>query len=244
MNNNTTVRTFQQIPCNITGSIQSTYLYSKLCMLEGKWYSQKHLGTNPINREVEITKKYVSQYTRELESLGFLKIEKEEVQGSRERNIYHITLASETWIPVYNDFINLTTLNAAEKGFAIRLACLKEMPKTQKEIADIIGVSLPTCRKYIRVLEENNILNEKQLNETYFPNLKKEVWKNKYFAYKKQLRELTGNPRIQKKIDWLEQFEEQMPYKWMHNKLEDIEIRRWGREEIKKELKHLANIKL
>lgn len=245
MNNNTTKTSFKKIPVNITGSFQSTYLYAKLAMLENLWYSESALGTNPINGEVEIDRVSVSKYVNELDNLGFITITKQLVDGKNYyRNIYTLTLCSEYWVPVNNDFINLTTLSAKEKGFAIRLACLQAIPKTMKELCNQMGCKYETCKKYIQALEANGILNGQQLNEDYFPNLRKEAYKTKYQAKLRELRQLDGNQRIQKKLDWLEGTltPEKFPYKFLYEKLIDIETGRWNRTDVKKEIKHMLNL--
>ena len=244
MNNCTTRKTFQQIPVNISGSLQSTYLYAKISMLDNKWYSETSLGKNAITHKQELCRAVVSQCVNELDRNNFIKIHKESLGDCKERNIYEITLFSSYWIPVMNDFINLPDLNPSEKGFAIRLACLKEMPKTLKELCAIIGISFPSCKKYIQSLEAANVLNGMQLNEEYFPNLRKQAYKNQYITKLNQLKQLTGNKRILNQIKWFENnlTPDKFPYKFLVTKLIEIEGGTWNRTEVKKEIKHLFNI--
>ena len=244
MNYTTTKTSFKKIPTNIFGSFQSTYIYAKIAMLENVWYSETALGTNPINKKVEIDRVSVTKYVNELDRLGFITIEKQPViDKNYYRNIYHINLCDEYWIPVANDFINLTNLSAKEKGFAIRSACLQTSPKTLKELCKLMGCKFETCKKYIARLEEEGILSGQQLNEEYFPNLRKEAYKQLYLNKLSELRELTGNPRIQKKLDWLQsKLEKQLPYKYLYEQLIKIETGSWQRMDCKKEVTHMYNI--
>ena len=244
MNYTTTKTSFKKIPTNISGSFQSTYIYAKIAMLENVWYSETALGTNPINKKVEVHQHYVSKYVNELDELGFITIERQPVEDKNYyRNIYHINLVDEYWIPVKNDFINNTELSAAVKGFAIRLACLQQVPSTLKELSELLNADVKTCKKYIKCLEEANILHGLQLNEEYFPNLRKEAYKQLYLNKLSELRELTGNPRIQKKLDWLQsKLENQLPYKYLYEQLIKIETGSWQRMDCKKEVTHMYNI--
>lgn len=254
MNNSTSKMTFQKIPVNITGSFQSTYLYSKLCMLVNTWYSEKALGTNPISRKTEITRQYISQYVNELYRLGFISITKEKVEGENfYRNIYTInSLVDEYWIPVANDFINNPNIPAVVKGFAIRLACLKDKPTTFKELCDVLDVNFRTAKKYIAILTENGILNGMQLNEEYFPNLKKEAWKKRYEAKFEDLYSYATQPVYNKKgiqigivskamlnkLNWIkENLEDKVPYKNLYKQLEELESGTWNRTDCKKQFK-------
>lgn len=247
MNNCTTKRTFQQIPVNIEGSLQSIYLYAKITMLEGKWYSETSLGKNATTHKQEIDRHTVSKCVHELHKSGFITIEKQYIEDEcYYQNIYHINLSSELWIPVMNDFINLPKLSPSEKGFAIKMACLKVIPKTTTELCAIIGISINTCKKYIKSLEAAGILNGLQLNETYFPNLRKEAYKRKYELKLQELEQLTGNKRVTKMLDWFEKnlTPDKFPYKFLYNKLVDIETGFWDRQSVRKEIKHMYNVTL
>lgn len=230
----TSKQTFQMIPqefINCKISLQAIYVYSKLMMLQNKWYSETALGMNPISKEIEIHQHYVSNYVQELQKLSYIDITKEHIDGKEyNRNIYNILPVKGYWQAVYNDFINLTTLNAKEKGFAILLSLYKDLPKSINGISKLTGVDNKTVNKYVAHLKAESVLSDTyELNPIYFPNLQTEAVKEEYENKLSELRELTGNTAIQKKLNWIEKLT-YMPYKWKLDKLAEIEMGFFGRE--------------
>lgn len=178
----TSKQTFQMIPqefTNRTVSIQALYIYSKLMMLQNTWYSETALGTNPVNREIEIYQHYISNYVNELQDKGYINISKQVVDDKEyNRNVYQILPIKGYWQAVMNDFINLTTLSAKEKGFAILLSLYRRFPASVNGISKLTGIAKDTVRKYIQSLQANNVLStDYQLNAEYFPNLPEQAVK-------------------------------------------------------------------
>lgn len=188
--------------------MSATYVYGKLLMLTNKWYSETALGTNPINRERELTQQQVSEYITELSKAQILEVEKVPVEGKGyNRNIYHPVHFIGYWGAVTNDFINLTTLTAREKGFAMQLASFPayKIPKSVNGISKLIGLAKDTTRKYLNRLKAIGIMSDDfELDATYFPSLQANHSKTLYESRLAELRHLTGNERIQKELDWLE----------------------------------------
>ena len=226
--NITSKQTFQMIPqefTNVKVSLQAIYLYSKLMMLQNRWYSETTLGVNPISKETEIHQHYVSNYIQELYKLSFINVTKEQVDDKEyNRNIYEILPIKGYWQAVYNDFINLTTLNAKEKGFAILLSLYKDLPKSVNGISKLTGIDNKTVNKYIKRLKEESVLSDEfDINPVYFPNLQSEAIKQEYKNRLSELRKMNGNVAMQKKLDWVEKLT-YMPYKWKIDKLTEIEM--------------------
>lgn len=206
-----TVFTWQPIPQALVNkkiSIQATYIYGKLLMLTNKWYSETTLGINPISRESELTQHQVSNYVNELSTSGLLEIEKVPVTGQGyNRNIYHPVHFIGYWGAVTNDFINLTTLTAKEKGFAMQLASFPDymIPKSVNGISKLLHIAKDTTRKYLNRLKEVGIMSDNfELDATYFPSLQANHSKTLYESRLAELRLITGSQRIQKQLDWLE----------------------------------------
>ena len=68
-------------------------------------------------------------------------------------------------------------------------------------------------------LAEAGVLVDNKLNTAYFPNLAEEANQKTYTQTVSQLRQLDGNTRIQKQLDWLDSLE--APY---HRKLHILQI--------------------
>ena len=226
-------------------SLQSLYLYLKLVMLQGKWYCQSALGINPINKEKELTQQQVSKYLKELIDNGIITITKEPVQNQMYyRNIYNIEPIipeeSSGWRGIYNDFINLTTLSAKEKGFAALLSLIK-YPKSVRGIAKVTGIAEKTIAKYVKALQAVGVLSEDfYLNPDYFLIPYKERYERQLKALQKLIEDNkqapfsnTGFERMEKQLDYFfKHFDvEKSSYKILYKQLCSIEGGCWNLKE-------------
>ena len=218
-------------------SIQATYLYGKIIMLlksnAEKTYSESTLGRNRFSGVQEISREQVSHYVNELIKSGFLDVEKQRVPDKDFfRNCYKEVPIAGYWGAISNDFINLTTLTAKEKGFAMQLASFPEymIPKSINGIGKLLHLDNRSVAKYLKALiEVGAIFKDYTLNPEYFLPLYKFNTKEE-IAYNKKLKELellTGNIRIQKQLEWLKTnlTPDKFSYKFLCEKLNEIE---WG----------------
>lgn len=235
-------------------SLQSLYLYLKLVMLQGKWYCQSALGVNPINKEKELTQQQVSKYLKELINSDIITITKEPVKNQMYyRNIYNIEPIipeeSNGWRGIYNDFINLTTLSAKEKGFAALLSLIK-YPKSIHGISKVTGISEMTTAKYIKNLQAVGVLSEDYyLNPDYFLI----PYKERYEHQLKSLQNLiednkcapisnTSIERIENQLEYFFKYfdVEKSNYKFLYKQLCNIEGGCWNLSEESKELESIC----
>jgi len=169
---NTTKKTYQRIPVLMLEkqvSPKEAYLYAKLSMLENKHYCQAALGKTPLNKKVEMGRDTVSKTIEALSNDGFIEITQTRLEGHTfNSNVYFLLPYEGYYRSVYNDFINLETLDANTKGFAILLQLYGKKVDNISEISRATGVSINSCKKYIAALEAEEVLVDGELSREYF----------------------------------------------------------------------------
>lgn len=230
-------RTYHRIPEVLLEkqlSLKAVYLYSKLTMLQGKNYCLTALGRTIGYIKPDLSRQQVAVGINELKNSGLITVDKMLLEGnSYESNIYGITTLGGFFKPVYNDFINRGDLSVNVRGFAILLSLLKEIPTSVAELSSVLNISAPSCKKYIKILTDNNILVKNKLNEDYFPNLFKEVNKQKFINRCLELKQIDSR-RIKNQVTWLESVD--MDYSWKLKKLLEIEMGTFTKQKAEKDL--------
>ena len=186
------------------------YFYAKVKMLAYNKayvsYNQKTMGTNPITKERELSKESIQSITNSLVDKGYLYPAKDKVGGQFESYLYKETKKGETdyWVGIYNDFINLG-ISAKAKGFAIKLAMLKNIPDNYKAMSKETGVGDKACKKYCEELIAANVLIGNKLSSVYFYEVTAEQKRfEEELAKLSQIEET--NPeykKYQKQLDWV-----------------------------------------
>lgn len=202
--------------------LKEIYLYLKLNMYSGstRGYNKKFLRSNAAGVE-EMTEPTFDKCRKALVAKGYIYVAMEKKDNGSFYNTYHILerIEESKFEAVANDFLNLTSLTANEKGFAVLLAFMKEIPTSYYAIAKATGVDQKACKRYMQHLTEAGVLVDNKLNTAYFPNLAEEANQKDYEKKVSDLRQLDGNSKIQKQLDWLDSLE--APY---HRKLHILQI--------------------
>ena len=152
-------------------SLKAVYIYAKIMMLQGKTYAREAWVTNPCNKQKEMSIDTLSDITEKLEKAALIHKVKQNVGTQYKANRYEILPITGNYKPVYHDFINHTELSADAKGLAILLALLKDVPASDNAIANAVGYSRKTVKKYLDELIRYGIFDPdtKLLNEQCFP---------------------------------------------------------------------------
>lgn len=173
---------------------KEVYLYSKLSMLENMNYCQTALGRTPTSHVTEMTRQTIANTIDGLKNKGFISVSKQRLDGnSYDSNIYTLLSFEGYFKGVYNDFINLETIDANTKGFAILLHLYGKPVTSYTSISKATGISDKSCKKYMETLEAAGILLNGELIEKYFPRLAKESLKREFDAKVEELTSIEFN---------------------------------------------------
>lgn len=226
----TTKKTFQRIPERfLTDQVspKAVYLYAKISMLENKEYCQTAMGTHP-NGKKEMTRQTVEKMTTELVNSNYITDVFDYVDGYKfKMHTYYLKDYEGYFKGVYNDFINLDTVSASEKGFAIMLSLLKEIPSSFREMERLTGVSANSCKSYFEALVNAGVIVGGKLNNIYFPDFidPTSIARRKYEESLKETKEMfTNNQRITNQLLDLEKKVSKKP-------VNEITYN-WGRKQI------------
>lgn len=153
----------------------------------------------------------LTDITKQLRESGLIEISKHLLGNAKYKTNEYVIVPFEGYFkPVMNDFINHTELSAEAKGLAIMLNLLKEIPTSCHAMAQAVGVSDKTVKRYKNELEEAGILTAEGLSEEYFPRLIEAARERKAEEIYNEIKNPQypwGGERISKQIDWIDRLE-------------------------------------
>lgn len=134
-----------------------------------KYKSRQRLAEELFGKATKKNMDTITKYIDHLEDLGLLTV-KRVYNGANE---YEITSLKSGYVEIYRTLFEVCHfLSVKAKGLLVQLATLaykdtNRIDYTKKEIAEKLGISLPTLRGLWKELEENGFINGNVLNSEF-----------------------------------------------------------------------------
>lgn len=169
---NTTSKSWIKIPVEMKNNINNLkeiFLYAKIVALGGKNQQVTGKSRRYLAKGLKMSDSIpntVTDYTNDLCKKGYLK------KVNKTNNYCEYTVYKQgSFIAVYNNFIFRDDISASAKGLAIKIRLYGNPIKgmSSRDWKKYLGVSGATAKKYLKELEEAQIIVDGVLSQKYFP---------------------------------------------------------------------------